>query len=348
MTFAGRPFGKSALDRNFWLFDASQPSCRSCGLLDDVPPVEAVIPSRAPACQHGALPDVREGGHDSRACLRLACIFFALHTTSARAQAQESAAEAALASAIADYERLIKLADPVTAGQDGDREALRRSARCAACKRARDGEGFRRDRRAARAHRGAAICRKTSALNHVLLSRLVAEAVEEAPFDFGRIAFENDSGFHTLGDYLARTTTIGSRDDAEAWLARLEALPTLLRAEHREPAARRGDAIHAAEDCRRSRARRRAPARGHEGGGQPAPAAVCAHAREHSGGGAGGLSRASADARARTHSSGAAHVRRIPGTRLFARRAARASPGVRRPTARRAIASSCAARRRRT
>jgi uncharacterized protein (DUF885 family) len=40
-----------------------------------------------------------------------------------------------------------------------------------------------------------------------------------------RIPFENDSGFHTLLDYLARTTTISSREDAEAWLARLEATP---------------------------------------------------------------------------------------------------------------------------
>jgi uncharacterized protein (DUF885 family) len=64
-----------------------------------------------------------------------------------------------------------------------------------------------------------------SALNHTLLSRTIARQVEELGFDFPRIAFENDSGFHTTGDYLARTTNIATRDDAEAWLARLEALP---------------------------------------------------------------------------------------------------------------------------
>ena len=42
------------------------------------------------------------------------------------APAQDSAAEAALASAISDYERILKLADPITAGLDGDRDALRR------------------------------------------------------------------------------------------------------------------------------------------------------------------------------------------------------------------------------
>jgi uncharacterized protein (DUF885 family) len=64
-----------------------------------------------------------------------------------------------------------------------------------------------------------------SALNHLFLERLISEAVEQVQFDFGRIAFNNDSGFHTLGDYLARTTTIVVRDDAEAWLARLQAMP---------------------------------------------------------------------------------------------------------------------------
>ena len=64
-----------------------------------------------------------------------------------------------------------------------------------------------------------------SRLNHQFLSRLISEAVEQTAFDFNRIAFQNDDGFHTLGDYLGRTTSIRSRDDADAWLARLEALP---------------------------------------------------------------------------------------------------------------------------
>jgi uncharacterized protein (DUF885 family) len=160
-----------------------------------------------------------------RALLAIACISVALHATSARAQAQENAAEAALASAIADYERLIRIADPVTAGQDGDREALRRlpdARRASELAMAKDFAAI--GERLARIK--ASDLSQDAALNHEFLSRLVAEAVEEAEFDFGRIAFENDSGFHTLGDYLARTTTIGSRDDAEAWLARLEALPT--------------------------------------------------------------------------------------------------------------------------
>jgi uncharacterized protein (DUF885 family) len=161
----------------------------------------------------------------TRVLLAIACISLALHTTSACAQAQGNAAETALASAIADYERLIRIADPVTAGQDGDREALRRlpdARRASELAMAKDFAAI--GERLARIK--ASDLSEEAALNHEFLSRLLAEAVEEAQFDFGRIAFENDSGFHTLGDYLARTTTIGSRDDADAWLARLEALPT--------------------------------------------------------------------------------------------------------------------------
>ena len=193
------------------------------------------------------------------------------------AHTQDNAAEAALATVISDYERILKLADPVTAGLDGDRDALRRLP------------DPRRETELARSRELAAIGGRLaqirvsdlspgSVLNHVLLSRLVSEAVEQVAFDFDRIAFQNDDGFHTLGDYLGRTTTIASRDDADAWLARLDALPELLCPQHREPAARHRDAVHAAEDRGRPGARRRAQAGGHESGGQPAAAALRADA----------------------------------------------------------------------
>jgi uncharacterized protein (DUF885 family) len=137
---------------------------------------------------------------------------------------QNDTSERALAGIVADYERLLKQIDPVTAGLDGDREALRRlpdPRRETEIARGRELAGIR--------ERLAGIPRAElsadSALNYNLLQHLVAEGLEQVPFDFDRIAFQNDSGFHTLGDYLARTTSIVSRDDADAWLARLEALP---------------------------------------------------------------------------------------------------------------------------
>lgn len=140
------------------------------------------------------------------------------------AHSQDVPAAAALAGIIRDYERLLRLADPVTAGLDGDREALRRLP------------DPRRETELARSHDLAAIRDRLaqirtedlsarSALDHVLLRRVVSEAIAQVEFDFDRIPFQNDEGFHTLGDYLGRTTMVASRDDADAWIARLEALP---------------------------------------------------------------------------------------------------------------------------
>ena len=153
-----------------------------------------------------------------RACL---CAVMLLPFT---AQPAPNAAEQALGQAISDYEQIIRRIDPVTAGSEGDRDALRRwpdprpefekqvTGELAAIGKRLDAID-------------AAQLSPESALNRTLASRAIHLAVEEASFDFSRIAFQNDSGFHTLADYVARTTQIASRDDADAWLARLGALP---------------------------------------------------------------------------------------------------------------------------
>ncbi len=132
---------------------------------------------------------------------------------------------ATLKQAVADYERFQRESDPISAGQEGDREALRRWPEVR-----RETELTHRKQLASLGERLAAIDARQlsgeSVLDHALLTRMVAQTVEELGFDFSRIAFQNDSGFHTLADYVARTTAIASRDDADAWLARLEALPT--------------------------------------------------------------------------------------------------------------------------
>jgi uncharacterized protein (DUF885 family) len=48
-------------------------------------------------------------------------------------------------------------------------------------------------------------------------------------FDTGRMPISNGDGFFSFADYLAYTTPIQSADDAEAWIARLEALPGFYR-----------------------------------------------------------------------------------------------------------------------
>jgi uncharacterized protein (DUF885 family) len=134
-------------------------------------------------------------------------------------------ADESLQRVIADYERFQRQYDPLSAGAEGDREALRRLPDATP-----EAEQAQRQQLVAFGERLGAIDARQlsgeSALNHTLLTRIVKESIEEAGFDFGRIAFQNDSGFHTLADYVGRTTTIASREDADAWLARLQALPT--------------------------------------------------------------------------------------------------------------------------
>lgn len=147
-----------------------------------------------------------------------------LSVSSASAQ-QEDQAEHALAAVIADHEVLNRDLDPISAGQEGDRRALTRwpdvstqagEASVAAMRKLLD----------RLQEIDPAQLAPSSELNHSLLSRLLEEAIEAQSYDLDRIAFENDSGFHTLADYVARTTNVASREDATAWIARLEALPT--------------------------------------------------------------------------------------------------------------------------
>jgi uncharacterized protein (DUF885 family) len=138
-----------------------------------------------------------------------------------------SAAEPAaskFAAIVEEYERLLKQIDPISAGQEGDREALERwpddSVEAGARTRAV------LERLALQlADIDASQLEAESSLNHALLVSEIALSIERFEHDLQRVAFNNDTGFHTLVDYVARTTTLSSRDDAEAWLARLEALP---------------------------------------------------------------------------------------------------------------------------
>ena len=143
-------------------------------------------------------------------------------------QSGAQTADESLQRVIADFERFQRRYDPISAGQEGDREALRRLPDATP-----ETDQAQRKDLVALSERLAKIDAQQlageSAVNHRLLTRIVKESIEELGFDFERIAFENDSGFHTLGDYLGRTTTIASREDADAWLARLEALPAFYR-----------------------------------------------------------------------------------------------------------------------
>lgn len=64
------------------------------------------------------------------------------------------------------------------------------------------------------------------ALNLRLLGLRLAEERASIRFDEARMPFLNDSGFHTTFDYLAQSSPIRSKPDADAWLARLSGFST--------------------------------------------------------------------------------------------------------------------------
>ncbi|MGQ0532040.1 MAG: DUF885 domain-containing protein, partial [Caulobacteraceae bacterium] len=131
----------------------------------------------------------------------------------------------ALATVIATYEEMARRYDPLTSASEGDRAALRRLPDAS--------------REAELAQRTELVALKTrlervparglnseDALNRAYLMRVIDQSIEGIDLDFSRVPISNGDGFFTFGDYLAYTTPIQSGDDAEAWLARLEALPT--------------------------------------------------------------------------------------------------------------------------
>ncbi len=153
-----------------------------------------------------------------------AAVFAALFVAPAGAQPR---ADARLGALLAEYEQIDRRNDPITSGQEGDRAAMSRlpdvtpeaaAARRAALSSLRD----RLERTDARR------LSPDAALNRSFLIRVINNQIAGIDFDDARIVFGNDSGFFNQGDYLALTTPIRTREDAEAWLARLAAMPRYL------------------------------------------------------------------------------------------------------------------------
>jgi uncharacterized protein (DUF885 family) len=129
-----------------------------------------------------------------------------------------------VAALVADYEKLDRAADPITAGYDGEAAALRLLPDVSPAARAAERAGL--SQLAARLQR--VDTRRLSpdaALNDALLTRVIGWRIEAVDFDQDRIPFANADGFFNTLGYLARTTPIQNAADAEAWIARLEAAP---------------------------------------------------------------------------------------------------------------------------
>jgi len=143
----------------------------------------------------------------------------------------------ALATVIAAYEEMARRYDPLTSASEGDRAALRRLPDAS-----REAELAQRAELVALRARLERVPTRglngEDALNRAYLLRVIDQSVRAIDLDFGRAPISNGDGYFSYGDYLAYTTPIQSADDAEAWLSRLEALPTLY--QQSEANARRG------------------------------------------------------------------------------------------------------------
>lgn len=147
-----------------------------------------------------------------------------LASPAARASPSAEKAAADMRAVVADYEAFSRDEDPVRAGSRGDVAALRLwpdDSPAAVAARTVRLKGFQARLKAL----GGASLSESDALNREILQRRVDMALEGRAFDMERLPFVSGDGFFTLPDDTAQATVIQNRADAEAWLARLEAIP---------------------------------------------------------------------------------------------------------------------------
>ena len=133
--------------------------------------------------------------------------------------------QAAAAPAIfADYDRFLARVDPIGAGQRGDLQAARRwpdESPAAVSARHKEQEDF--QKRLAAIPAGA--LSGEAALNAELLGRRLEIDLAGDAFDEERVPFTNDEGFFLSPAYTAGDLRLKNPPEAEAYLARLAALP---------------------------------------------------------------------------------------------------------------------------
>ena len=125
---------------------------------------------------------------------------------------------------IADFEQSEILGNPISAGKEGDREALRRLPNVSP-------EGAKQYETITTEfiRRHAALSTRPMSgdkrLNYNLLGFVLKQRQRLMPFDQARIPFTNDSGFFNQMSYISRQTNFATIDDYEAYAARLSQLP---------------------------------------------------------------------------------------------------------------------------
>jgi uncharacterized protein (DUF885 family) len=129
-----------------------------------------------------------------------------------------------IAAIVRDYDAYNRAQDPIRAAQRGDLAAARRwpdDSPAAVTQRRQALLEFQHRLRAVEP----AGLGPDDALNRELLVERVDLALEGLGFDEERMPFISGDGFYTTPDYAALNTRISNEATAEAWIARLEALP---------------------------------------------------------------------------------------------------------------------------
>ena len=132
---------------------------------------------------------------------------------------------------ISDLEKADTLGNPISAGSEGDREALRKLPDVSPENIA---AGTAKMRTFKARHTALAPLSRSRAeqLNFDLLGFVIDQRLLLSDYDEARIPFTNDSGFFNELAYISRQTNFETADDYEAYAARLTELPRYFR-QHR-------------------------------------------------------------------------------------------------------------------
>lgn len=130
---------------------------------------------------------------------------------------------------IADMQRYDLKSDPIHAGNEGNREALRHlpdvSAAAGAAGIAETRTLMARYKALHSASLPNTSLKGENLLNHRLMGYVLGQKLMLVEYDTGRTPFTNDSGFFNMMSYVSRQTKFTTADDYEAYAARLSELP---------------------------------------------------------------------------------------------------------------------------
>jgi uncharacterized protein (DUF885 family) len=129
-----------------------------------------------------------------------------------------------IAAIVRDYDAYARVQDPVRAAQRGDAAAMRRWPDNSPAAIADRKQALAAFRERLSTLDGSALTGE-DALNYRLLQDRVSVSLEALQFDEERMAFVSGDGFYTTADYAALNTVLAREADADAWLARIAALP---------------------------------------------------------------------------------------------------------------------------